>query len=88
MSDVESSLENFKENNPKIELSQKEYGAFYQVEKLEQEKAILELNNKYYISLQEYLIKNNNVENIVAPSTMGIEDPLLSTLLADLTKLY
>ena len=88
LSDVESSLENFKENNPKIELSQKEYGAFYQVEKLEQEKAILELNNKYYISLQEYLIKNNNVENIVAPSTMGIEDPLLSTLLADLTKLY
>jgi len=88
LSDVESSLESFKENNPKIELSQKEYGAFYQVEKLEQEKAILELNNKYYISLEEYLIKNNNIENIVAPSTMGIEDPLLNSLIAELTKLY
>ena len=66
----------------------KEYGAFYQVEKLEQEKAILELNNKYYISLEEYLIENNNVDNIVAPSTMGIDDPLLNSHIVELTKLY
>jgi len=88
LSDVESSLENFKERNPKIELSQKEYGAFYQVEKLEQEKAILELNNKYYISLEDYLIENNNVDNIVAPSTMGIDNPLLNNHIVELTKLY
>ena len=88
LSNVESSLETFKEINPKIELSQKEYGAFYQVEKLEQEKAILELNNKYYISLQEYLFKNNNINNIVAPSTMGIDDPLLNSHILELTKLY
>ena len=88
LSDVETSLEIFKERNPKIELSQKEYGAFYQVEKLEQEKAILELNNKYYISLEEYLIKNNNIDNIVAPSTMGIDDPLLNSHIVELTKLY
>ena len=88
LSNVESSLETFKEINPKIELSQKEYGAFYQVEKLEQEKAFLELNNKYYISLQEYLFKNNNINNIVAPSTMGIDDPLLNSHIIELTKLY
>ena len=88
LSDVESTLETFKERNPKIELSQKEYGAFYQVEKLEQEKAILELNNKYYISLEEYLIENNNVDNIVAPSTMGIDNPLLNNHIVELTKLY
>ena len=88
LSNVESSLESFKEKNPKIELSQKEYGTFYQLEKLEQEKAILELNNKYYISLEEYLLKNNNVNNIMAPSTMGIEDPLLNNHISELTKLY
>ena len=88
LSNVESTLENFKEKNPKIELSQKEYGTFYQLEKLEQEKAILELNNKYYISLEEYLLKNNNVNNIMAPSTMGIEDPLLNNHISELTKLY
>ena len=88
LSNVESNLEVFKQQNPKIELSQKEYGTFYQVEKLEQEKAILELNNKYYKSLQKYLNDNNDVDNIVAPSTMGIDDPLLNKLLADLTGLY
>ena len=88
LSDVESNLETFKQKNPKIELSQKEYGTFYQVEKLEQEKAILELNNKYYKSLQQYLLDNNDIENIVAPSTMGINDPLLNNLLAELTGLY
>ena len=88
LSDVENRLENFKEINPKIELSQKEYGAFYQVEKLEQEKAILELNNKYYISLEEYLEKNNNLDNIVAPSTIGISDPLLNNHILELSKLY
>ena len=88
LSNVESTLETFKEKNPKIELSQKEYGAFYQLEKLEQEKAILELNNKYYVSLEEYLLKNNNLNNIIAPSTMGIEDPLLNNHISELTKLY
>lgn len=88
LSDVESNLETFKQANPKIELSQKEYGTFYQIEKLEQEKAILELNNKYYKSLQQYLYEKNDIENIVAPSTMGINDPLLSNLLTELTSLY
>ena len=88
LSNVESTLETFKEKNPKIELSQKEYGAFYQLEKLEQEKAILELNNKYYVSLEEYLLKNNNLNNNIAPSTMRIEDPLLNNHISELTKLY
>ena len=77
-----------KEKIQKLNLSQKEFGAFYQIEKLEQEKAILELNNKYYNSLEEYLLKNNNIENMVAPSTMGINDILLNNHIVELTKLY
>ena len=88
LSEVETNLERFKEKNPKIELSQKEFGTFYQIEKLEQERAILELNNKYYNSLAKYLIDNNNIENMVAPSTMGINDILLNNLVGELTKLY
>jgi capsular exopolysaccharide synthesis family protein len=85
---VENDLENFKQSNPKIQLSQEEYGTFYQIEKLEEEKAILELNNKYYLSVQDYLTENNNIDNIVAPSAMGINDPLLNQLISELTSLY
>ena len=34
LSNIESVLEKFKTENPKIELSKKEYGAFYQIQKL------------------------------------------------------
>ena len=53
LNNVESVLEKFKTENPKIELSKKEYGAFYQIQKLEEEQAILKLNNNYYISLKD-----------------------------------
>ena len=85
---VENDLESFKQSNPKIQLSQEEYGTFYQIEKLEEEKAILELNNQYYLSVQDYLTENNNIDNIVAPSAMGINDPLLNQLISELTSLY
>jgi len=88
LSIVENELENFKQLNPKIQLSQEDYGTFFRVEKLEEEKAILELNNTYYLSLQKYLKDNNDIENIVAPSTIGINDPLLNNLITELSKLY
>lgn len=88
LSNIESVLEKFKTENPKIELSKKEYGAFYQIQKLEEEQAILKLNNKYYISLKDYLIKNDNIENILSPSSMGINDPLLNNLILELSRLY
>ena len=88
LSNIESVLEKFKTENPKIELSKKEYGAFYQIQKLEEEQAILKLNNKYYISLKDYLITNDNIENILSPSSMGINDPLLNNLILELSRLY
>ncbi len=88
LSKVENDLESFKQTNPKIQLSQEEYGTFYQIEKLEEEKAILELNNQYYLSVQKYLSENNDVDNIIAPSAMGINDLLLNQLISELTSLY
>ena len=55
---------------------------------MEEEQAILKLNNKYYYSLKDYLIKNDNIDNVLAPSAMGINDPLLNNLIIELSKLY
>ena len=51
---AENQLERFKESNPKLELSYKEYGTFYQIEQLEKERSILEVNDKYYRALLKY----------------------------------
>ena len=85
---AENRLENFKEKNPKIELSYKDYGTFFQIEQLEKEKSILEVNDKYYRSLLNYLKENDDIDKIVAPSAMGINDPLLNSLINNLSNLY
>ena len=54
---------------------------------LENEKARLSLEAKYYNYLDEYLAEEENSEVPVSPATMGIEDPLLSTLLQELAGL-
>ncbi|MGC6470163.1 MAG: GumC family protein [Flavobacteriales bacterium] len=88
LSNVEIELESFKINNPKVQIINKDFNSFSQIEKLEEEKAILEFNNKYYISLKSYFQENNNTKNIVAPSAMGINDPLLNALISELSNLY
>ena len=85
---AENSLEKFKENNPKLELSYKDYGTFFQIEQLEKERSILEVNDKYYKTLLNYLTSNDDVDKIVAPSAMGINDQLLNSLINDLSRLY
>ena len=85
---TENRLEKFKENNPKLELSYKDYGTFFQIEQLEKEQSILEVNDKYYKALLNYLTSNDDIDKIVAPSAMGINDPLLNSLINDLSRLY
>ena len=85
---TENRLEKFKENNPKLELSYKDYGTFFQIEQLEKEQSILEVNDKYYKALLNYLTSHDDIEKIVAPSAMGINDPLLNSLISDLSRLY
>ena len=69
---TENRLENFKENNPKLELSYKDYGTFFQIEQLEKERSILEVNDKYYKALLNYLTSNDDIDKIVAPSLWGL----------------
>ena len=85
---AELSLENFKSNNPKIELNKKDYGDLYQIQKLDSEKAVLEVNKKYFIQILDYIKENDKIDNLIAPSAMGITDPLLNKVINDITELY
>ena len=85
---IESSLEKFKSENPNLAVTYKEYGAFYQIQKLYNELSVLETHHKYYESLLSYVQENENNEKIVAPSSIGINDPLLNNLISKLSELY
>jgi tyrosine-protein kinase Etk/Wzc len=58
-----------------------------QMNELDKEKMILETKNKYYTYLKEYIGSNQDLESIIAPSAMIIEDPLLNSLIVELNKL-
>ncbi len=46
------------------------------------------LKLKYYDYLQKNLSSNESNENLISPATMGVEDPSLNGMIAELRKLY
>jgi len=61
---------------------------YQQMEGLQDQKAELIVKAKYYSYLRDYLIKNNRADDLIAPSSMDINDPLLNNLIIELTGLY
>jgi len=86
---AETRLQDFRVSNEVMSLDFKATQVFEAMQQLEEEKAQLSLKARYYKNLQDYLKKNKeNIDDIVIPSSMGIEDPLLTQLISGLADLY
>ena len=85
---VESSLESFRSRNNILDISTTAENLNRNLDKLDGDKAMLEQKLKYYKYIASSLEKENNVKNIGAPSTFGLEDPLLNSLLIELARLH
>ena len=83
----ESSLQRFRANSQIINVEATSHKLSEQLFSLEEKQAQLSVQNKYYRYMADYLIKNDHVNDIVAPSSMGIDDKLLNSLLIQLSKL-
>lgn len=83
---IEKELALFRTDNKIMDLSYAATNAFDKLEKLESERAMFILKTKYYEYILEHLEKNNNVHSIIAPSAVGIADPLLNKLIDELSK--
>lgn len=83
---VEGSLENFriKSNIQDIESTAENLST--NLNELETEKAGIEIKMKYYTYISSTL-REERLDDIVAPSTYGVEDALLSSLLIELSRL-
>ena len=84
---IENNLEQFKRKHPNIENIEEEYGVFFQKQKVENLLAEQEVNIKYYSSLLNYLSENKYENKIVSPTSMGITNPELNTLINQLLQL-
>ena len=84
---AENKLQQFRSTHRVMDLSAQGQAIIEQAMNLENEKARLEIESNYYKYLAEYLAKDASGEVPIAPATMGITDPGLTRLVADLADL-
>lgn len=84
---IEHTLENFKSQNNFSEASNLVERNFDKIGELESEKATALVNKKYYQALSHYLQENRDLDQLTAPTAVGIQDVLLNSLIGQLVNL-
>jgi tyrosine-protein kinase Etk/Wzc len=84
---AEKKLERFRTEEKMGTIESASESIYDQVTKLEEERATLLVKDRYYHYLQDYINNDYDIFKIVAPSLMGIEEPMLNSLVQELYKL-
>ncbi|HTF80657.1 MAG TPA: hypothetical protein VL947_02995, partial [Cytophagales bacterium] len=81
---AESQIRNFRAKEKMLDVNTLATSSYATLEGLEKEKVMLQLKHKYYVYLKDYLTNKYDIKNLVVPSLMGVEDPLLNKLVTEL----
>ena len=88
LSAAEIELKDFREQNDVINIDMQANQIYVNLRNLEKQRSEVYINLKIYKRLQDYVkVQIDDPENLAAPSTMGIVDPLLNELARDLVNL-
>jgi tyrosine-protein kinase Etk/Wzc len=85
---VENQLQTFRTQNKIVDLSVSGAQIMDNVLDLERQKSEQNLKNKYYNYLEQYISNANPLDQLIAPSIMGVSDPVLITVLQKMVELY
>jgi capsular exopolysaccharide synthesis family protein len=86
LSQTEADLATFQAENKMVKLSQQAEAVYGKMQSLETDKKKMEMRLRYYRYLQTYLQKRSR-EGLLTPSSMGIEDPLMFSMVGQINKL-
>lgn len=84
---TEVNLQDYRRDNQVVDLTFQSQQLFEHIRELDTEKARLKMQDDYFRYLMDYLTANREAGDLVAPSVMGIEDPLLNNLVLDLNRM-
>ncbi len=84
---AEQNLQFFRSQNEVTDISLQSEQFFTELRDLEKQKAVLNINTKYYEYVTSYFSKDKQVDELIAPSAMGIDDPMLNNLIEELIRL-
>ena len=84
---AEDKLQEFRSQNRVMDISEQGSQVLEQAIRLEDERARLMIENDYFTYLNEYLSLEETVDQVIAPATMGISDPMVVSLVGQLAEL-
>lgn len=87
LKDAEKEMQLFKSSSKGGNVEKSIELAYSKLENFENQKSTILLNLKYYHYILEYIRSNKDIKEIVAPSAIGIGDPVLGTMIGQLISL-
>lgn len=84
---AEIQLRNFRTSNRILDIGKESNILLDNLKELQSNKATAEINQRYFSYLRNYLQKRDHFSDVVAPYTLGINDPQLGMLLNELSQL-
>jgi len=84
---AEENLQRFRSSNRVMDISIQSGRVYDQLQELERQRAELHVKFKYYQYISNYFVENQEYTDLIAPSAMGIDDPLLNNMIQELIQL-
>jgi capsular exopolysaccharide synthesis family protein len=84
---AESKLQNFRTSNRVTDLGYQGQQSLERLSRIEGERALLSMQKKYYDYIRDYFSRNTDLSDLIAPSSMNVQDPLLNQLITQLITL-
>ena len=83
----EDELQNIRRSSSVMNIDEKAGNLYNQLQTSETQKDEIDRRRAYLIQMEEYFSSNRDSSGFLAPSAMGLDDPLLSGLIQELTTL-
>lgn len=83
----ESQLRNYRSANQVMDLSFQGQRVFDQMQEIENERANLQIQERYYNYVINYLKLNDDISGLSPPSSMNVSDPIINQLISNLNEL-
>jgi len=87
LKNAESNLQNYRTTNNVVDIGMQSERLTKRLSELETQEEKLRIQYEYYKNMAQYLNQDPSFDNVVAPASVGIEDPLLSSLVIELSQL-
>ena len=83
----EQELQNIRRSTSVMNIDEKAENLYNQLQTSQAQKDEIDRRRNYLVQMEEYFTSNRDSSGFLAPSAMGLEDPLLSSLIQEMTTL-